>query len=148
MGLCSGAAPRVSGRGGRLFGPLGVCSAWRRARSFGSRADVAIAARACGRSEVVGLGPELGWVSGSADGDGVAEEAEVREEPLDLGVVEDDGDEGEAAFAAGLGAAEDVEHRMCFISAAQLECSLREACRVGLGTMFFRSFAWAASTPK
>jgi hypothetical protein len=68
----------------------------------------------------------------------------VREEPLDLGVVEDHRDQGEAAFAAGLGAAEDVGRRMCFISAAQLESYLREASRLGLGTIFFRSFAWAA----
>ena len=71
----------------------------------------------------------------------------MAEEALDLGVVEDVGDEGEATVATGVGAAEDVEHRMCFIMAAQLESSLREACRLGLGTIFFRSFTWAASTP-
>gem|GEM_PF-6196498 len=114
----------------------------------GSRAHLTVAARVRGRSAVVGLGPELGWVSRSADGDGVAEEADVLEQPLHLGVVEDDGDVGEAALAAGCGAAEDVGLRMCFVSAAQLESSLRVASRWGLGTSLFPSFAWAASTPK
>ena len=45
-------------------------------RRSGARAQGSVAARARGRSEVVGLGPELGWVSGVSDGDGVAEEAE------------------------------------------------------------------------
>jgi hypothetical protein len=72
----------------------------------------------------------------------------VLEQPLHLGAVEEDGDEGEAAFAAGLGAAEDVEAEAVFMSAAQLASCLRVAARLGLGTMLFRSFAWAASTPK
>ncbi len=89
MSLCSGAPRRRWPREWRVFGSLGVCSAWRWAGAFGSRAQPAVAARVRDRSEVVGLGPEVGWVSHSADWDGVAEEAEVREEPLDLGVVED-----------------------------------------------------------
>jgi hypothetical protein len=61
--------------------------------------------------EVVGLGPELGWVSRALHGDGLGEEAEVLEEALHFVAVEDHRDEGEAAFAACAGAAEDIEHR-------------------------------------